>query len=35
VRWKAWLTRWGKPLRVIAPIAILFGVVQFLGLLGP
>ncbi len=34
VKWKAWRTKWGKTLMVIAPIVILFGVAQFLGLLG-
>jgi len=34
VKWEKWHLRWGKTLKIIAPIVILFGVAQFLGLLG-
>ena len=33
-RWEAWRQRWGSWLKILAPIVIVFGVVQFLGFLG-
>lgn len=34
VKWEEWQRKWGSKLKILAPLVILFGIVQFLGLLG-
>ncbi len=33
VKWEAWRSRWETRLKIFAPVVILFGIVQLMGLL--